>query len=123
MKVAKFSPTGGTLSVEITCVPPRDGSYEIRLWHRDLNKKMREWPGNFHNADDDRYDLPNAPRINDGRALQALAVVAIPGSVSPSTLTLVVRQAETELASEERLVPPGSVDQTVQLWIVLEVEE
>lgn len=121
MKTAKFTATGGRISAEVTCEPRRDGSYELRLWHRDLNKKIKEWGGNFWNTDDDKYDLPAPASVNNGRALQALIVIAVPSGVSPSTVSLVVRQSEKELTRDSRIVEPGSVDRLVQLWVVLEL--
>jgi hypothetical protein len=123
MKTARFEAAGGRLSAEILCEPRRDGSYELRLWHRDLNKILREWPGNFIVTDDDRYDIPNPPTANDGRFVQALAVIAVPPHVTPSRVTLVVRQKEKELARESQLVEPDTVDKLVQLWIALELVE
>lgn len=121
MTTANFTAAGGRLSAEITCEPRRDGSYDLRLWHRDLNKKVKEWSGNFRVTEDDRYDLPAPASVNHGRALQSLVVVAVPSGVSPSTVSLIVRQGDKELARESRLVEQGSVDQLVQLWVDLQL--
>jgi hypothetical protein len=120
MATAVFTKDGGRLSAEVVLSERRDGSYDLRLWHSDLNKKIKEWSGNFKNTDDDRYDLPMPPSVNDGRFVQALVVIAVPTGVNPCVVSLIVRQDGKELAREERLVPPGSVDVLSQLWIDLE---
>ena len=119
MVTATFTSDGGMLSAEVVLSAARDGSYDLRLWHSGLNWKIKEWNGNFLNTADDRYDLPEPAQANDGRLLQALVVIAVPAGVSPCTVSLVVRQAEREIAREERTVPPGSVDQITQLWVSL----
>jgi hypothetical protein len=121
MQTARFTSDGGVLSAEVVLSEKRDGSYDLRLWHKDLNKIIKEWFGHFRNTDDDRYDLPNPPRVNDGRSVEALVTIAVPVGVNPCTVSVVVRQAENELARDSQVVPPGSVDRLVQLWVDLEL--
>lgn len=123
MATARFKRANGTLSAELLCEPSRDGSYDLRLWDRDLNNIVKEWRGSFRNTDSDRRDLPDPAAANDGRDLEAQVLVALPTGVTPSTVSLVVRQQSTELARDSRLLAPGNVDQVAQLWVDLECED
>ena len=48
-ETARFTSDGGVLSAEVVLSEKRDGSYDLRLWHKDLNKIIKEWFGHFRN--------------------------------------------------------------------------
>src|SRR5213593_785313 len=99
MKTAKFSGKGGPIKASVALSKKRDGSYELRLWERDVNSKVppSPWSGNFINLDDDEYSLPRPNDDNDGRMLECLPSVSVPQGASPVTVSLVVRQDGKEL--------------------------
>ena len=120
MHVATFDPAGGPLTVRITCDPNQNGSYRITLWEADENKIVRRFPGNFVNTADDAFELDTPTAEHDGRLVEALAVVAIPGGMGPSDVTVTVLQGGRALASDSAIVPPASPGQMVDLFVALE---
>lgn len=122
VKTARFDPDGDAINAAITCSPKRDGSYDLILYEKDKNKVVKEWAGNFINTADDDYDLPKPTAKNDGRLLEAMIVVAVPGGAGPCTVSLVVSQGGTELARETGTVAPGTAGGLVDLFIGLESE-
>lgn len=119
---AKFNSQGGRIWVAISCDPNRNGSYTIILWEANANKVVKKYPGNFINTQDDRYELDAPNSAHDGRLLEAMVVVAIPGGVGPSAVTMIVSQDDIELARESASVAPGSPGQLVDLFVRLEAK-
>lgn len=119
MKQALFDPAGGPIEAGVTCDPNRNGSYQILLWEAGKNQVVKEYAGNFINADDDSYALDQPNALHTGRLVEALVVVAIPSGVGPSDVRLTVTQDGNELAHDVALVPPGSPGQMVDLYITL----
>lgn len=119
MKEVTFDPAGGPLEAEVSCQPRRDGSYALKLWAADDNTKLKQWDGNFMNPADDRYTLPGAAADQDGRILEAMVVVAVPGGVGPATIVLTVSQDGVGLGQESGSVPPNSPAGFVDLFIRL----
>lgn len=117
MKTAKFDPNGGAITAEVTCTPNRPGSYILKLWAADENKKVKEWSGNFINSADDAYDLPGV-KANDGRLVEALVTVAL----GPCTTSLAVSQDGAVLATESVAVPAGGIGLTTDLFVQLEAK-
>lgn len=120
MRTARFTKNGGNIVASVTCVPVHDGSYRVRVWKKDENKVVSEWEGNFLNTDDDSYKLPKPNSQHDGRLLECLAVVAVPGGVGPANVELIVTQDNRELARDARPVTPGSPGGIVDLFIGFE---
>lgn len=120
MKVARFDPHGPPLHAEVWCRPNRNGSYRIMLWAAGKNEVVEEHRGNFVNTDDDEYALADPPSKQDGRLVEAMIVVAIPGGVGDSDVELVVSQGGRELARDGATVAPGSPGQLVDAFVRLE---
>lgn len=119
MKVARYDPAGGLITVGVTCSPNRNGSYTIMLWKADENVVLARYRGNFLNSDDDEHDLDGPVSAHQGRLVEALVVVAIPPGVGPSDVTLTIGQGGKELEHDTAIVPPGSPGQLVDLFIEL----
>lgn len=119
MVTARFAKDGGNLVVNVTCTPARDGSYRLKLWEANENKIVKEWEGNFINTDDDEYKLPKPNHQHDGRLLECLLVVSVPGGVGPATVALVVSQDGTELDRHSQTIPPGSAGALADLFVQL----
>jgi hypothetical protein len=120
VKVARYDPAGGPITVGATCTPNRNGSYSIFLWKAGENKVLARYRGNFINPDDDEYELDGPSSAHEGRLVEALVVVAIPSGVGPSDVTLTVSQDGVEFQHETAIVPPGSPGQLVDLFVQLE---
>lgn len=119
MQKALFKKDGGNIVAGVTCAPNRDGSYRLKLWEAGENTIVKEWEGNFINADDDSYKLAKPNHQHDGRLLECMVVVAVPGGVGPATVALAVSQDNVELARDMRNVPPGSPGGLAQLFVEL----
>jgi hypothetical protein len=120
VKIARFDPAGGPITVGVTCTPNRNGSYTIMLWKAGENEVLARYRGNFINTDDDEYDLDGPTGAHKGRLVEALVVVAIPSGVGPSDVTLTLSQDGVELQHETAIVPPGSPGQLADLFVQLE---
>lgn len=123
METAHFRPGGGSILGTVTCTPPRDGSYALVLWEADENRVVKEWRGNFINADDDSHRLPKPNGRHDGRLLECLAVVSVPGGLGPATIRLTVSQDDRELATAAGHVPPDSPGGLADLFVRLAAAE
>ena len=66
-------------------------------------------------------DLPNPPRVNDGRSVEALVAIAVPRRREP--VHCLGRGAPGRGMSSLGTLrsSPGSVDRLVQLWVDLEL--
>lgn len=119
MKRAKYDAAGGPVSVRVSCVPSCSGSYDILLWEAGKNQVVREFSGNFLNADADEFLLDKPIGFHDGRLLEGMVVVAVPPEVGPTTVTMTVLQDGKELGEEGAAVAP-SPGQVVDLFIQLD---
>jgi hypothetical protein len=121
MKTVLFDGEGGPISAEVRCGFANPGSYVLRLWEKDSNRKaMPDVEGNFINADDDRHDLPDPARLNDGRIVETFVTM----SPLPGTKQFF---ASLRIIQDNRLLAdvsvPGETDQhsvTVDLFVKLE---
>jgi hypothetical protein len=120
LPTASFAANGGPITVAVSCTPNRNGSYVIKVWEANVNRIVKEYPGNFLNPADDAYNLDQPNGAHDGRTVEAMVVVAVPSGVGPSTVVLSVSQDGRELAADSGLVPPGSPGQLVDLFVKLE---
>jgi hypothetical protein len=119
MPTARFDPAAGPINVAVSCEPNRNGSYVIKLWEANVNRVVKEFPGNFLNTDDDAFDLDRPNSAHNGRLVEAMVVVAIPAGVGPSTVRLTVSQGGRTLATDSGVVPPNSPGSLVDLFINL----
>ncbi len=119
MQTVNFDPAGGPIVVRVECVPNRNGSYKVLLWEAGKNQVVKEYAGNFINADDDAFTLDPPDSAHDGRLVEALVVVAIPSGVGPSDVTLSVLQKGLVLGGDTAIVAPGSPAQMVDLYVKL----
>ena len=119
METARFMRAGGNIVVDVSCKPKRDGSYSILLWEAEENTVVSKFPGNFINADDDAYKLKKPNRTHDGRIVECLAVVSVPGGLGPATVKLRVSQDARTLAETQADVPPNSPGGLADLFILL----
>jgi len=119
VKRAKYDASGGPISVKVSCAPTCSGSYDILLWEAGKNQVVREWSGNFLNADDDEFSLDKPIGFHNGRLLEAMIVVAVPADVGPSTVTMTVLQDGRDIERETVAVAPTPW-QVVDLFIQLD---
>ncbi len=76
--IFQFDPQGDAIRVKIEFRSPHVVSYDLVLWEANSNSVAKEWPGNNQNTQDDEYELPTPPPINDGRLLDCTLAIADP---------------------------------------------
>jgi hypothetical protein len=121
MKIVRFSANGGRVYASVKVSAKREGSYELRLWERETNALVAPSPylGTFLNNDTDEWPLARPNSENDGRLLQCLVVLSLPGELRSATVSLVLTQDGEEIGREAKDIPEGVEDHQLSLWIQL----
>jgi hypothetical protein len=120
MQTVLFDGDGGPISAEVRCGFANPGSYVLRLWEKDSNKKaMSDIEGNFINADDDRHPLPVPALTNDGRIVETFVTMSPPAGTKQFFASLRIIQDNQLLAdvSVSNVTDQHSV--TVDLFVKL----
>ncbi len=121
MKTVRYSASGGRVSACVKVSHKREGSYELRLWEKESNAFVPEFPrhGHFLNNDTDEWPLPRPNADNDGRLLQTIVVLSVPPDVRAATVSVVLSQDGEELGREAKDVPGGVEEYALTLWVQL----
>ncbi len=121
MKTVRFSASGGRVSASVKVAAKREGSYELRLWEKETNALVggSPWLGTFLNNDTDEWRLPRPNGDNDGRLLQCIVALSLPGDVRSAAVSLVVLQDGEEIGREAKDIPEGVEDHQLSLWVQL----
>lgn len=99
MVTVTFDPEGGPLQAEVVSGFAQPGSYTLLLWETNKNVLVG-WPphgeqkpsGNFINADDDRYLLPEPAAANDGRLVECIATIVVTPPLTDYAVSLRIFQ-------------------------------
>lgn len=118
-QTATFNPAGGPLSATITSGQAQPGSYELLLWEANSNKILMDERGNFLNADDDTFELPQPNSANDGRIVECIATAVITPPITNYALRLSIQQDGVEIgfdvSADKAKTPTVTADLFVQL--------
>lgn len=120
MKTVSFDPNGGLLQAEVASDFAQPGSYTLLLWEADQNVLVG-WPphgeqkpsGNFINADDDCYDLPEPAEENDGCLLECIITITVTPPLNDYSLSVNIFQDGQLLDGETRSGTGGDFETVV----------
>lgn len=121
MKTAKFDPSGGPIKIDIKAGFAQPGSYTLILWAAETNVRVREWPGNFINTDDDSYFLPTPAVKNDGRLVNCITVFTLLPPIKDFQLEVIISQNGNELVKE--IIAGKSDELTVTVASLIKLEK
>ena len=99
MQTITFNKEGGPIIAEVTSGFAQPGAYGLKLWEKGLNQVVMRQEGNFINADDDSYPLPEPNEHNDGRIIQSVFSLTILPPITQYNVTLKISQDGKELGS------------------------